>query len=136
MSEQDSAVPPERSSETGIEMLDYEHKMIFATVSDFLTVSENELGERIVGQVLVVLQNCVKSHFEHEEEFMRDIDYDQFAEHAQVHEDFLNRLSAFCQSSDSGEEMRINIARLFVEFRQTHILNYDLRIAEFVNRME
>lgn len=73
----------------GVDFLDKEHKQLFSTMDKLLRISENE--EKSVWacrEGIKYLKNHTVEHFEHEEEYMRSIDYKDYAIHKRLHDNF------------------------------------------------
>ncbi len=120
-----------RTFEVGLERIDCEHKMILSALTDFLITVENDLGQRLAIRVLRVLYNYTKSHFENEEQIMRDIEYELLDEHHWWHGEFLERLEGVRDRFQSGENVCESLIGLFRNFLHQHILVDDAKIGEF-----
>lgn len=73
----------------GVDFLDKEHKQLFSTMDKLLRISENE--EKSVWacrEGIKYLKNHTVEHFEHEEEYMRSIDYKDYEIHKRLHDNF------------------------------------------------
>lgn len=73
----------------GVDFLDKEHKLLFSTMDKLLRISENE--EKSVWacrEGIKYLKNHTVEHFEHEEEYMRSIDYKDYEIHKRLHDNF------------------------------------------------
>ncbi len=122
----------DRSCETGIELIDCEHKMILSALKDFLITVQNDLGDRLSAQVLLVLCNYTRSHFENEERIMLDIGYAELDEHRIQHGEFLKRLHEARARFEGRQDVRRELVGLFQDFLYRHILIDDAKIAERV----
>lgn len=75
--------------ETGVEIIDKEHKQIFSTMNRLLRISsEEEKAEWACKEGIKYLRNHTIEHFEHEEEYMQSIQYEEFDLHKRLHDDF------------------------------------------------
>lgn len=73
----------------GIDYLDKEHKQLFATLNKLLRISKDEEKSQWACQEGVkYLKNHTIEHFEHEEEYMRSINYEQYELHKRLHDNF------------------------------------------------
>ena len=75
----------------GVDSLDQEHKALFSTMNKLLRLSESEEKSGWVCQEgAKYLKNHTLEHFEHEEEYMRSINYSEYETHKRLHDDFRN----------------------------------------------
>ena len=80
-----------RRFELGVDFIDKEHKQLFATINKLLTLSENEeKREWVCKEGIKFLKNHTIEHFQHEEAYMRSIDYADLEIHKRLHDDFQN----------------------------------------------
>ena len=63
----------------GVDFIDKEHKQLFSTINKLLTISESEdKSEWACREGVKYLKNHTIQHFEHEEEYMRSIQYSEY----------------------------------------------------------
>lgn len=75
--------------ETGVEIIDREHKRIFSTMNKLLKIcGEEEKTEWACREGVKYLKNHTIEHFEHEENYMKSIQYKDFDLHKRLHDDF------------------------------------------------
>lgn len=75
--------------ETGVELIDKEHKQLFSTMNKLLQIiSEEKKAEWACKEGIKYLKNHTIKHFEHEEEYMKSIQYEDFDLHKRLHDDF------------------------------------------------
>lgn len=75
--------------EIGVDFLDKEHQMLFSTMNKLINLSENEeKSEWVCREGIKYIKNHTESHFEHEEEYMRSINYSDYEIHKRLHDDF------------------------------------------------
>lgn len=75
----------------GVDFIDKEHKVLFSTMNKLLRISENEeKSEWVCQEGAKYLKNHTLEHFEHEEEYMRSINYSEYDIHKRLHDDFRN----------------------------------------------
>lgn len=79
------------SYKIGVDFIDKEHKTLFSTMNKLLRISENEeKSEWVCQEGVKYLKNHTLEHFEHEEEYMRSINYSEYKIHKRLHDDFRN----------------------------------------------
>ncbi len=79
---------------TGISVIDGQHKRIVTYINQLHEVSEN--GENTgVTEIITALVDYTISHFAFEESLLEDAGYKILPEHVQKHDDFRNIIFAF-----------------------------------------
>lgn len=79
------------SYKIGVDFIDNEHKQLFSTMNRLLKISEDEeKSEWVCREGAKYLKNHALEHFEHEEEYMRSIDYSEYKIHKRLHDNFRN----------------------------------------------
>lgn len=74
-----------------VDFIDKEHQMLFSTMNKLLKISESEdKSEWACREGVKYLKNHTMEHFEHEEEYMRKIQYEEYEIHKRLHDDFRN----------------------------------------------
>lgn len=73
----------------GIDYLDKEHKQLFSTMDKLLKISQDPgKSEWACQQGAKFLKNHTLEHFEHEENYMKSINYSEYDLHKRLHDDF------------------------------------------------
>lgn len=73
----------------GVDFIDKEHQTLFSTMNKLLKISENEeKSEWVCREGVKYLKNHTTEHFEHEEEYMRSINYSEYEVHKRLHDNF------------------------------------------------
>ena len=76
----------------GIDFIDKEHKILFSTMNKLLTISEDDdKSEWVCREGVKFLKNHSFVHFEHEEAYMKSIDYKDYEIHKRLHDDFRDK---------------------------------------------
>lgn len=76
----------------GVDFIDKEHMMLFLAMDKLLKISENEeKSEWVCREGVKYLKNHTMEHFEHEEEYMRSINYSEYEIHKRLHDNFRNK---------------------------------------------
>ena len=79
----------------GIDFIDKEHKILFSTMNRLLEISEDEeKSEWVCREGVKFLKNHSLVHFEHEEAYMKSIDYKDYEIHKRLHDDFREKTLA------------------------------------------
>lgn len=89
----------------GIDFIDKDHKILFSTMNKLLVISEDEgKSEWVCREGVKFLKNHSLEHFEHEEAYMRSVDYKEYDIHKRLHDDF--RKKTLPALEQEMEEMR------------------------------
>ncbi|MCM1183210.1 MAG: bacteriohemerythrin [Roseburia sp.] len=123
---------------TGIGFIDKEHARLFELAQethDLLhdTVSQDK-SEQLVGLISELI-NYTRTHFTHEEEFQRSINYPQLEAHAAQHRQFEDSLAeididALENDLEGQNEAVEKLLEFLVNWLVNHIRNVDKLIAE------
>lgn len=120
--------------ELGVDFIDKEHKQLFATINKLLTLSENEdKREWVCKEGIKFLKNHTIEHFEHEEAYMRSIEYADLEIHKRLHDDFQNNTlvsleEELVETNYSEESMR-HFLGVSIGWLVAHTQTEDLAIA-------
>lgn len=77
--------------------LDNEHKALFKIAIKALEMPETNRKEHI-REVLVELAEYMRVHFGHEEQYMRTIEYKDYANHKKIHDDIIKQMNEFIKN--------------------------------------
>ena len=119
------------------EDIDSEHKKLFEIASRaFEFVDENERTKKIKATV-IELYDYVKSHFNHEENYMLSIAYPQIEEHKILHENIIELLNNFVKDISNISPILVEkeIARIIDIVLVQHIIQEDRKIISYVNNL-
>ena len=73
----------------GVDFIDKEHKILFSTMNKLLKISEDEdKSEWVCQEGVKFLKNHSIEHFEHEEAYMKSINYGDYEIHKRLHDNF------------------------------------------------
>lgn len=123
------------SLETGTELVDSQHKEIFARVNTLLTAMQQGKGRAEIVAVIDFLGKYVVSHFAAEEGLMRQNDYPAYIAHQQLHKAFVadfEELKREFEANGSSSLLVIQVQRRVIDWLMNHIIKEDKRIAEFL----
>lgn len=128
------AIPWNRRYEIGVESVDKEHKQLFTTINKLLTLGEDEAKkEWVCREGVKYLKNHVVEHFQHEEAYMRSIDYPDLEVHKRLHDDFQNStlpsLEEELEETNYSEEAMRHFLGVSIGWLLAHTQTEDLAIA-------
>lgn len=115
---------------TGIDFVDEEHKRLFEIAEEAHQLQQNEFipdkYDHIV-KILEDLRDYTKSHFAHEENYMKEIGYKGMFTQKVQHDAFIAKLDGLdLQSLDENSDGAISdILTFLTDWLVEHILNVD-----------
>jgi hemerythrin len=86
----------------GIEQIDAQHRELFRRAELFLSGIES-CSRHEIGVLLSYLRFYVVNHFGSEEEWMRELEYPDYAEHKRKHDRFLKDLLVLSEENERFE---------------------------------
>lgn len=120
--------------EIGVDFIDKEHKQLFSTINKLLVLSQEEgKGEWACREGVKYFKNHTREHFQHEEAYMRSIDYSEFEIHKHLHDDFqlktLPSLEEELEEMEYSEESIRHFLGVSIGWLIAHTQTEDLAIA-------
>ena len=118
---------------TGIELIDKEHEHLFEIANETYDLLKNEFVtdkyDRIVA-LLEELKDYTKTHFAHEEEYMKSINYQYIWSEIHQHRTFEKKLDDIDlkKLDDSQQEDILEILDFLTKWLSGHIKGADRRI--------
>ena len=118
---------------TGIDMVDKEHERLFeiiAEINDSLASKGDYDRFDSIMEILDELKEYTITHFNHEEEYMKSINYDGLDEQIRLHKTFVERLSSVNVDyiDDNQKGYLEDLIRFLLNWLSTHILIVDKKI--------
>lgn len=117
--------------ETGIEVIDEQHKRIVNYINQLYDAKEVQ-NVGMVGEVLDELVDYTISHFAFEESLMDQAGYTFLEPHKKVHELFTKKVSQFVSRFKGGEDVADELLNMLQRWLINHIKNEDGDYAEIV----
>ncbi|MGY4532546.1 hemerythrin [Pseudomonas sp. TE3786] len=117
---------------TGIPIIDDQHKRIVAMINLLIHANENNHSREEVGEVLGELVDYTLSHFAFEEALLEEAGYAFTRPHKRVHEIFTVRVSEFNMRFQAGEDVTQELINLLSRWLFNHIRNDDKAYAQTV----
>jgi hemerythrin len=119
------------SLDTGIDVIDNQHKRIVGYINQLEDTREHHSMEE-VGEVLDELVDYTLSHFTFEESLMEEAGYPFIKAHKRVHELFIRRVSDYMQRFKMGEDITEELHNTLKAWLINHIRNDDNDYSEIV----
>lgn len=120
--------------DTGIEVIDAQHKRIVEYIND-LEIAKKKLDKKMVNDIIEQLIDYTQSHFGFEEEMLEQAGYKFLKPHKKVHELFIRRVTDITMRSAKGEDIADELHSMLTKWLLNHIANEDRDYAEAVKQM-
>ena len=116
----------------GIEIIDTQHKNLFASVNRlYVLLEEHKSTKDELRTILYEFSDYMNTHFKDEEEYMLSIGYDKLEEHKELHKELINYLALVIKSPAKLDiiktKMRVVAKRALID----HIMHEDTKIKLF-----
>lgn len=112
------------SLNTGIEVIDNQHKGIVKFINQLHTVA-HENNREVVGSVLMELIDYTVSHFAFEEDLQKKHGYPLAEGHKKVHDSFIKHVDDYKRRYEQGEDIALKLSGELVVWLSSHIKNED-----------
>ncbi len=114
----------------GNAVIDAEHRHLIALASTVAGFANS--GERVerVKEAVVALYDYVKTHFQHEEEYMAGIDFPGLAEHRRQHQEIIHEMNTIMKHSGNLDALIYKFKRLMHVWVLEHIIEDDHKITQ------
>ncbi|MBU1406012.1 MAG: hemerythrin family protein [Proteobacteria bacterium] len=109
--------------------IDAEHQRLIELANHVASLAANNEQLARIKQYIVALYDYVKTHFQHEEEYMLALGYPQYEEHKKLHEGIIAEMNAIMKHSGNLDVLVYKFKRLMNAWVLEHILLEDSRIA-------
>ena len=120
----------------GNAQIDAEHQRLLELANAVATLANS--GEQMtrIKENIVALYDYVKTHFQHEEEYMLQLGYPQYEEHKKLHEGIIAEMNTIMKHSGNLDALVYKFKRLMHVWVLEHILTEDSRIAQAKKQKE
>ncbi|QOG12966.1 bacteriohemerythrin [Arcobacter sp. FWKO B] len=117
-------------------LIDTEHIHLFEIAFKALENCDSQDIKSHVRNIIIELYDYMKIHFEHEENFMKEIGYIDFDEHKMIHENIIIQINDFIKqiSTLSLEEFERKLIEYIDIWLVNHIVYEDRKIACFMKK--
>ncbi len=120
--------------ETGIQVIDDQHKRIINYINELHHASETGNADE-VKEVLEGLLDYTITHFQFEEELQAKAGYPFLKAHQRVHEIFMKRIATFRERADKGENIIPELLSMLKVWLSSHIKGDDRDYVESVKKI-
>jgi hemerythrin len=119
-----------KSLETGIALIDAQHKELFRQIDDLMDAGK----ESRFGETLNFLEKYIVKHFSDEQKMHVTSNYPKAAKHREYHDNYVStftKLKAKYTKEGPTLENRLAINKTVIDWLKTHILVHDREFAEY-----
>lgn len=124
----------QNSFEIGIESVDFEHRQLINMINALYGMLSADAPAEEIGQFLGEVDARISAHFALEEKEMRDLQYDQLADHKADHERLLDQIGDIADAFERGaytdydDQLAAHLKTWFSE----HFRTKDARLHRFL----
>jgi hemerythrin len=122
------AIKWDESWNTGISVIDQQHRKLLNLVNDLNDAMRQGKSRDVVDDVLTVLVEYTRTHFNAEERLMEKVKYNEIVEHKAQHADFVQKIEDFLQKAKAGSPvLSIEMMNFLSSWIINHIKGTDAR---------
>ena len=125
----DSKILWTKDLESGVELVDQQHKKYFKMLNSFLTTLNQK---EKVKAAFDFLRDYVKEHFSTEESLMVDYKYPAYKHHWQAHRFFKDKITLMAKDLEEDKKDTIEFDYLLVDWFINHIKTSDKKFCKFI----
>jgi hemerythrin len=118
--------------ETGVDLIDSQHKALFEAVNKLETSFSLGNTDDTVKKSLDFLVKYTVEHFQTEEQFMREAGYPGLAEHLAEHSLLMTKVYALQARLAEGTPITMDVMTFFAGWLGHHIYGSDLTMVRFL----
>jgi len=112
------------------QLIDAQHQHIFE-LANKVFASNDKL---VIRDCALGLFKYIREHFKAEEQLMQQINYPDYQNHVQAHNELLLRLTEISAPLNGNEFNNSHLNQLMTDWLMTHILQEDMKIGEFIHQ--
>lgn len=121
------------SISVNIEIIDAQHRKLFATVNQLLDILESGSGDSL--PVINDLVQYVSVHFQQEHVVMMNAKYPGFLKHSQEHQKFTEKVEEFLQGYVEGDkDLGLKMVLFLKEWLIDHTATIDMEYAAYLRK--
>lgn len=122
------AIRWDESWDTGISVIDQQHRKLLNLINDLTEAMRQGKSRDVMDDVLTVLVEYTKTHFNTEERLMAQVQYIEIVEHKAQHADFIKKIEGFLQKAKAGSSvLSIELMSFLSSWIINHIKGTDAR---------
>jgi hemerythrin len=122
------------SYSVGDDDLDADHRRLISIIDQFIASVAEHRTKEVTGRILEQLTDYTVDHFRREEEFMRRVNYPDYAQHRAIHNKLARRVTEFSVGWRREQEDPAAVAEFLMEWLLHHILEDDMKYAPYLRK--
>ncbi|MFZ5773947.1 MAG: bacteriohemerythrin [Thermodesulfobacteriota bacterium] len=115
-------------------IIDQEHRRLFELANQVLRLPPGGQDVQAVRGAVVALYDYVKTHFAHEEAYMREINYPGLTIHRVLHETIIHEMNMMMRECTQLDSLVYRLKRLMKKWVIEHIQQADRQIGDFLRQ--
>ncbi len=109
-------------------IIDQQHKTLVDLVNKMYDAVSKGKGDEAVKEVLPELVNYTKTHFDYEENFMKQTSYPNLAQHHKLHQDLIRHAYDINDNIQTGQFFSsVTVTGFLKDWLMNHILKEDMK---------
>ena len=124
------------SYSVGVKQIDEEHKTIFSLINRLSTAISENKGKEVLGDVLLELKAYTVTHFQTEENLMKEKGFVGYDAHKAEHDDLIEQVVDLHERFASDVKvLNVEVIGFLVSWLNNHIAVTDKSYTSFFNAM-
>lgn len=121
----------ESSIQIGVAKFDDHHQKLISIINKLDDALGNPDHRGEVGAILRELSDYTLYHFRAEEDYMRRIQFEGYADHVRQHHHLVKELDAYIDEFQTGRKIELGLLSFLTEWLLKHILEQDRQYASY-----
>lgn len=126
-------VIPKWSNEYSVhnDSIDKEHKQLFELAQRCYEILNKNVDRSEIKAILIEFFNYMRTHFSHEEHYMKSIGYPYLAEHAKLHKEIMREMASVAKTAKQTSDLKQKLIYIARDWLVGHIMQEDMKIEEW-----
>lgn len=116
-----------------MQIINEQHKELFNLVEKLDEILQKHISRKELKTILFDLFNCIKRHFEYEENYMKNINYPLFYAHRLKHKNILKSMINFVRYAKTTNDLKEKLYLSTKQWLLEHIYKDDVKIYDFAD---
>lgn len=116
----------------GISELDAEHKKIVTMINDLHDAMKTGKGRSLLPGIIAAIEDYTLNHLTHEEELMQRYRYPGYAEHKEIHRNFIGKIGDYKKLNEQEVLQAGQLMNFLQSWLIDHIANTDKQYSAFL----
>jgi hemerythrin len=121
----------------GEEVIDKEHQKWIALLNDFYQGLMDGKSKEKLTELVIGMLDYTKYHFANEERYMKSINYPDFEQHKEKHDQYVAKITEFHQKIANDQMiLSLEVTNFLKTWLINHIKGTDQQYARFANKID